>query len=73
MALDGEQTELFPLPSFYAAIDRLAEQYHAELHALAVHALEEIDRRIAFFHRSQAQKRRFERYRRLLVIHGDKA
>lgn len=62
---------MFPPPAHEVVADRLAEEFLAEIAAMGRRAMERIDRGIAFFNRSQAQKRRFERYRRLLARHGD--
>jgi hypothetical protein len=67
MPFDVEQVDLFPPPAHHALVDRLAEQFKAELSAMARAAVEEIDRAFAFSNRSQAQKRRFARYRQLIA------
>lgn len=57
------QQALFKPDPVDVLIDRLAAEAHAEIQRMTRVAREEIDRRIAFYHRSRAQQRRFERYR----------
>ena len=45
--------------NYQDVIDRLATEAIAEIHAMARRAIEEIDRDIAFWKRSQGQKRRW--------------
>lgn len=59
------QQPLFPPDPVEVLIERLAAEADAEIKAMVRSALEEVDRRIAFIHRSRAQRRRFERYRQL--------
>lgn len=64
----GTQEDMFPTPDFEQLIERRAAEIRAEIAVMAARAIEEIDRRLAFFNRSQAQRRRFERYRQLATL-----
>lgn len=59
------QQPLFPPDPVEALIERRAAEIMAEIQQMVRAAHEAIDRRIAFYHRSLAQKRRFARYRAL--------
>jgi hypothetical protein len=69
---DDDQLDLFPVPAHYGLVDRMAEEIQAECTAMARAAIEEINRRHAFYRRSAAQRRRFERYRKLIATYGAK-
>jgi hypothetical protein len=74
---EDEQWDLFPRPAHEVVIDRLAAQALVESRERAEKHRRAIDEMcaafIAFNRRSEAQRRRFERYRKLIALRRENA